>query len=210
MAFSTAGRRVDRVDDVRHVRRAVVPVRQDVARGGVDAPLLDLREPAAAVALLHQRQQLLAAPACTSPDDAHVGRHVLVDLRRVDVHVDHVGVLRVGRQVARDAVVEAHAQRDQQVGVLDGLVDEGLAVHAHHAQVQRVRLGHRADAQQGGRDGNLALFGQGAQLIVGAGEDDAVAGQDDGALGGVDEARPPCAPALPARACAGGSRADAA
>ena len=46
---------------------------------------------------------------------------------------------RVGLEVAGDAVVEAHAERDEEVGLLDRLVDPRLAVHAHHAERERVR-----------------------------------------------------------------------
>ena len=35
-------------------------------------------------------------------------------------------------------VVEAHAAGDEKVGVLDRVVDPGLAVHAHHAERERV------------------------------------------------------------------------
>ena len=49
--------------------------------------------------------------------DGQVGRAVLADLGRIDIHVDHLGVRREGRQAAGDAVVEAHAQGDQQVGI---------------------------------------------------------------------------------------------
>ena len=49
--------------------------------------------------------------------DGHVRRAVLADLGRVDIHVDHLGVRREGGQPAGDAVVEAHAERDQQIGV---------------------------------------------------------------------------------------------
>ena len=42
-------------------------------------------------------------------------------------------MLRVAGQVARHAIVEAHAQRDQQICILDRLVHPRLAMHAHHA-----------------------------------------------------------------------------
>ena len=88
---------------------------------------------------------------------------------------------------AGDAIVEAHAAGDQQVGVLNGVVDPGLAVHAHHAQVERVRGGECAQAEQREGHGNLRALGQGAHLLHGAGFDDAVAGQDHRALGVADQ-----------------------
>ncbi len=39
-------------------------------------------------------------------------------------------------------------QAMQQVGLLDGLVDPGFAVHAHHAEREVVRGGEGAEAEQ--------------------------------------------------------------
>ena len=100
--------------------------------------------------------------------DADVDRHVLADLGRVDVDVDLLRVQRVGLQVARDAVVEPHAERDEQVGFLDGGVDPGLAVHAHHAEVRRVRRRQTADAEQRDRRGNARRVDERAELLGGA------------------------------------------
>ena len=101
--------------------------------------------------------------------DGHVHGHVLADLRRVDVDVDDARVRRVGADLAGDAVVEAHAQRDQQVGRLDGAVDVLPAVHAHEAVAERMLLVDGADAQQRVRDGDLGLLGEGPQLVDRAG-----------------------------------------
>ena len=50
-------------------------------------------------------------------DDGDVGGAVLADFGRIDIDVDHFGMRREGGQTAGDAVVEADAERDQQVGV---------------------------------------------------------------------------------------------
>ena len=102
--------------------------------------------------------------------------------------MDLLGVGRVAGEVAGDAVVEAHAEGEQQVGLLDGVVDPGLAVHAHHAERERVVGGEGAEAEQRAGDGDLLAFGEGDDLVASAPEcDDAVAGEDDGLLGGCDE-----------------------
>ena len=49
-------------------------------------------------------------------DDADVDLDVLADLGGIDVDVDLARVRGVGFQVAGDAIVEAHAEREQQVG----------------------------------------------------------------------------------------------
>ena len=77
-----------------------------------------------------------------APDVAHDGdvdRDVLADLGRVDVDMDDARVRRIRADLAGHAVVEAHAQRDEQVGRLDGAVDVLPAVHAHVAVGERVR-----------------------------------------------------------------------
>ena len=64
------------------------------------------------------------------------------------------------RQLAGDAIVEPHAEGDQQVGVLDGVVDPGLAVHAHHAEVERMMRRQRADAEQRHGHRHVRALGQ--------------------------------------------------
>src|SRR4029079_6251168 len=100
-----------------------------------------------------------------------------------DVDVDDAGVWGVGADVAGDAVVEAHADGEQQVGRLDRAVDVLPAVHAHEPVGERVSLVERADPEQGPRDGRVDLLGEPRQLRLGAGVENAVTGQDDRSLG---------------------------
>ncbi len=46
-------------------------------------------------------------------------------------------------------VVEAHPEGKKEIGYLDSFIHPGLAVHAHHAQAERMTLGNGADAQLG-------------------------------------------------------------
>src|SRR5512147_2757804 len=85
-------------------------------------------------------------------DQSNVNRNVVVDLGGIDLDVNLLGVGRVSFEVAGDAVVEAHAEGDEQIGFLDGMIDPGFAVHAHHAEVERMRSREGADAEQ--RHGN--------------------------------------------------------
>ena len=93
----------------------------------------------------------------------------------------------VGLEVAGDAVVEAHAKGQQQVGFLDGVVGPRFAVHAHHAQGERVAGGEAAQAEQGHRHGGLGLFGKVAQLGHGVAHQHAAPGQDHRAFGVLDQ-----------------------
>jgi hypothetical protein len=115
--------------------------------------------------------------------------HVLADLRGVEIHVDDLRLRSEGGGIAGDAVIEAEPDAEDDVGVLDGAVDVHLPVHARHAEVQRMRFGDGADAEQGGDDRDAGLLGEGPHLGVGVPEDDAVADHEQGPAGGGDELR---------------------
>ena len=152
-----------------------------VALAGVDG-----LEPCRAVAACDAGQQLFQHFAQIA-DQGHIDLDVLVDLGRVHFDVNLFGLGGIGGKAAGDAIVEAHAAGDEQIGFLNGVVDPRLAVHAHHAQVERVRGGKRAQAEQRESHGNLRALGKGADLLHGAGFRDAVAGENDGALGVADQ-----------------------
>ncbi len=76
--------------------------------------------------------------------DREVGDLVLVDLRRIDVDVHDLAVLGELADLAGDAVVEAHAEGQQQVGFVDGVVGVDGAVHAEHLQAQEMLAGKAA------------------------------------------------------------------
>src|SRR3990170_707243 len=73
------------------------------------------------------RRQLLASPWRVG------GTHVLADLRRVDLHVDDLGLGREVLQPPGHPVVEAHANADNQVRFADSDVVPVHAVHSRHA-----------------------------------------------------------------------------
>ena len=101
--------------------------------------------------------------------------------------MDLLRVWRVGLEVARHAVVEAHADGDDQVRVLDGLVDPGLAVHAHHAEVSGMSGRESAEAEQGAGDRNVCLFDELREGLGGLRLDDAVAREEDWTFCVLDE-----------------------
>ena len=56
-------------------------------------------------------------------------------------------------------------------------------MHPGHSQAEGVRFWHRADAQQGGHRGDVALFDQRQQIILSPGQRHAVPGNDQWSLG---------------------------
>ena len=83
-------------------------------------------------------------------DDRHVGMAVLADLGRVDIGVDDLGLRREGVELPGHPVVEAGAQRDQQVAALQGRHRGDGAVHAGHAQVLTMAVRERTARHQRG------------------------------------------------------------
>ena len=63
----------------------------------------------------------------------------LRDLGRVDVDVDELRARGELAELAGDAVVEAGADREDQVGLVHRVVGRAGAVHAEHAEPLRVR-----------------------------------------------------------------------
>ena len=101
-------------------------------------------------------------------DDRQVGGLVLVDLRRIDVDVDDLAVLGELAHLAGHAVVEADAEGQQQVGVVDGVVGVDGAVHAEHLQAEEMLAGEAAQAEQRQGDGNAGAFGERLEVRRGA------------------------------------------
>ena len=116
-------------------------------------------------------------------------RHVLVHLRGIAVDVDDLRLLRVLGDLAGHAVREAHAHRDDEVGLVDRVVRARRAVHARHAERKRVALVERAEAHQRRHHGDLRLVRQLREFFRRAGRDCAAAGVEDGAPGLVEQLR---------------------
>src|SRR6266849_1154855 len=136
--------------------------------------------------MFQARQQLLKDFAGVA-DQCGIDLHVLVDFGAIDFDVNLAGFLGVRAQIAGDAIVEAHAHGDEQVGFLDGVIDPRLSVHAHHAEIQRIAGREAANAEQGHGDGKIAGVHKAVEHAHGAGNHDAVAGENQRALGGVEQ-----------------------
>ncbi len=77
------------------------------------------------------------------------------------------GLRGEARQVAGDAVVEAGAESDQQIRLLQRGNGSDRPVHAGHPEVLRVAVGERAPGHQGGDDRDAGELGQLQQLLGG-------------------------------------------
>src|SRR5713226_6858772 len=166
--------------EVSTVRKAL-----NVADSRVAFQLGDMANPGTMVAGFDVRCETFEYLAGIT-NQGRVNLHVLVDFGAVDLNMDLVSALGVSAQVAGDAVIKTHANSNEEVGFLNGVVDPGFAVHAHHAEIERIIGREAADAKERHRDWIIA----GAdELFKGshcAGNHDPMAGKNDGALGGVE------------------------
>ncbi len=122
---------------MRGVQMAGVGQVLNVAHRGIALHLVDVRDPFAVIAGLHARRQFLQHVAQIA-HQRHVDFDDLVDLGGIDVDVNLHGLGRVGLHVPGHPIVKAHPEGQQQIGLLNRVIDPRFAVHAHHAEVERM------------------------------------------------------------------------
>ena len=153
------------------------------------APAVEAAPPFAKVAGLVPRflpardQRIERAPGIA--DHREVDRNDLVDRAAVNVDVDLFGIGRESVEAAGDAVVEARADCDDQVGAVHRHIGFIGAVHAEHAEPFVVVGGEGAEPHQGRGDRRAGERDELAQRRagIGTGVDHAAAGVEDRTLG---------------------------
>src|SRR3954462_14632798 len=184
----------DRVATGRRVHRLDHPLRLDLVVLGVLVaervlllPGMDLLPPGVeptavgldrAVLLGQLGQDLLGVS-----DDRDVRRDVLRDLGRIDVDVDELGARGELGELARDPIVEAGADVDDQIGIVHRVVGGPRAVHPEHAEPLLMAGGEAAQSHQRAGDGEVVGGAELAQLLGGVAVDHAAARVDYGPLG---------------------------
>ena len=117
----------------------------------------------------------------------HVDRHILPDLRVIDIQMDHFRLLGVRIQIACDTVVETHADGDQHVAFVGLPVRSHIAMHTEHTFVQR-KIGRQRRQAEDGRTGrNVILRQECFQLFFGAPQQDTLPDQAERFLRLIDQ-----------------------
>src|SRR5207253_4803085 len=106
------------VDDVRGVEMSVIGKVLNVAHGRIALQRRDMREPGSAIHWGDMRQPFVERGAQILRN-RYIDANVLIELGAIDVDVNLSSGGRVRLEVAGYAVVEAHPQRDEEVGLLD-------------------------------------------------------------------------------------------
>ena len=103
---------------------------------------------------------------------------VLVDLGVVDVDVDDRAVFGELADLAGDTVVEPHADGQEQIGFVNGVVGVNGAVHAQPLEGKRMRFRETPNAHERGGHGNPRALHKLQQFPGGFSGDDAAAAVD--------------------------------
>mmetsp|Transcript_18425 Transcript_18425/g.57404 ORF Transcript_18425/g.57404 Transcript_18425/m.57404 type:complete len:356 (+) Transcript_18425:315-1382(+) len=158
-------------------------------------PRRALLEPRRARLLVQQRHERLHCEAAVALD--RVRRlHDAPDLPALNIKMDNsaaplalglLGGRRVLGQNAGRPVVEARADGEDEVGVLDGVVGVRRAVHAEHVQRERMVLVEDAHRVERRRDGDVGCLRERAERRRAV--DRALSDVEDRALGAVHQPR---------------------
>ncbi len=119
--------------------------------------------------------------------NGHGRFHVLVNFGGVDIQVDDFGLFCVFVEATGDAVVEAHADGDEDIAFVREQVGTIISVHAEHADVEGVAGRQGAGAEDGPGCGDTAFLYELAEFLFCVAEDDALAEEDEGFFCFVDE-----------------------
>ena len=180
------GHAPDIIDDMRGVEVPTIRHVLDVAHRRIALHLPDGGHPIGAVPALHPRSQV-GQHTRQIAGQCHVHQNVLVELGGVNIDVDLSRVRGIRLEVAGHPVVEPHAERQQQVRLLNRLIHPGFPVHPHHPQIQRVGRRDRTNAQQCHRDRHVRAFREFANQFHRTREQNAVPGEDNRSLRAIDE-----------------------
>ena len=100
--------------------------------------------------------------------------------------MDNAGTRRERIQLSGHAVIEACAQRNDQIRALESSHRGNSAVHAGHLQVVRVRIGEGTASGKSRHDSRVGQCDQFAQFLFGARSDEAAADVEHGSLRACD------------------------
>jgi hypothetical protein len=124
-----------------------VVTRRRLGQGVLFAQRIHAREPVRTCGLTRSRQKCVHECSRIA-DDAHVDATQLTDLTRIDVDVDGARTRTELAELARRAIVEAHADREQQIALVQEHVGVRRRVHTEHAAKQRMRWIERTEPHQ--------------------------------------------------------------
>src|SRR5207302_10007634 len=88
---------------------------------------------------------------------------------------------------AGDAIVETHSEGNQQISFLNGGVEPGFAVHAHHPKTQGMRRWESAETQQRETYGDVVALRERADFLHRSRQNNSVSGENDWPLCAVNQ-----------------------
>ena len=112
---------------------------------------------------------------------------IFVEFGSIDIDVNDDGFLGEFGNFTSDAVVEADAEGEEEIALIDGVVGVDGAVHPEPFEGLRIVFWEAADAHESGGDGNTGGAGEFKEVGFGARSDDASADVEHGAFCFLDE-----------------------
>ncbi len=118
--------------------------------------------------------------------NADIGLADFPDLGGIDINVDDGGAGAEGLDLAGGAVVEADADRDEEVAAFERLVRKAGGMHAQHPEVERVPVWQQSQPHQSGGDRDPGFLRQGDQFGFALTPQQPPADVEHRTLGGLD------------------------
>ena len=98
-------------------------------------------------------------------DHGHVCSDIFVDLRRIDINMQHFRLFRKLLRISHHTVGKSRPKRDKQVALADAQIGRLRAVHADHARIRRISSVKGALAKQSITDRRVHLFCKRCQFL---------------------------------------------
>ena len=144
-------------------------------------PVLDLFLPRRMVCTMNQRHQRFQYVICIT-DNAVRNADILIDLRRVDIHLDNLCAGCKITHLGCHTVRETGTQCNNQIRLVYCPAGGNPAMHTNQAQIQRVCRIQCANAHQGMACRHIGTMHKLAEQLTGIGGQHAAAKQDDRTL----------------------------
>ena len=110
---------------------------------------------------------------------SHIHLHILVDFRRVDIHVDDFRLLGICIQIAGHTVVETHTHGNEHIALIGLDIRPEITMHTEHTFIQRMIRRDGREAEQCTSARNVRLFQECLQFLLGISQFDTLSYQHE-------------------------------
>ena len=171
---------------MRGVEMATVRQILNIAHRRVTLQVADVVIPFAAIGRVRSRKQIFEHLAQIA-DQCNVNADILIDFRGIDFDVNLLRFRRVVLQISGDAIIEAHAEGEQQIRFLDRRVYPRLRRACPSSQDSADAMPESHRSREGHRNRHMRFFREPFHQLGRARKNDPVSSKDDWPLRFVDQ-----------------------